>query len=230
MGFITTALSVVAALVYAVLAIMSFINGGLSKRSILFALFMFAGASWAIQSFLDVSSYDLFLMMTRLIYVTFSMIFYLFLLFSLTFLTMSNKQFALIAALGFALWLLTALFAWFAPGKLIIEDVVVHPDGYIDGIVYNVIGMIMGTLLPSMPCIFGGIIAQTMAKKQTDSVDGKRILKTVLICSYVFVSFVLVFNLLFSTVHEAHWIGPLSILLVGFAFYGSVVKHADDQF
>lgn len=230
MGFITVALSVVAAVIYAGLAIMSFINGGLSKRSILFSLFMFAGAGWAIQTFLDVGSYDLFLMMTRLIYTTFSLIFYLFLLFSLTFLNLSNKQFTMVAGLGLVMWATTALFTWLVPGKYVIEDVTIHANGYIDGISYGMIGMLVGTLMPSIPCIVLGLIAQTRARKQTMTVTGKRILKTVLICSYVFVSFVMIFNLGFSTVHEAHWIGPMSILLVGFAFYGSVVKHADDEF
>ena len=230
MQFIFTSLSILSAVIYGVLAILSFINGGLSKRSILFSLLMLLGILWSVGMFVTVESFDVFVGMTRYIYIMLSSIMFLLMLFSLSFLPLTGKQYWAIAGAAAVLWSFTALFALMAPGTGLILDVDIADGGAIvENIVYNPMGMVGGGLFTLIPFMIVAIVSLAKALRQSKSASGKRIIKNVLVGACIFVGFILIFNAFFATNHDMHWLGPMSILFVGFIFYSSVIRHAEDD-
>ena len=230
MQFIFNILSIISAVVYGVLAILSFINGGLSKRSILFSLLMATGILWSVGMFVTVESFDVFVGMTRYIYIMLSSLMFLLMLFSLTFLSLTRKQYWLVVGVCGVLWLFAALFAFFAPGTGLILNVDIADGGRIvENIEYNPMGLIGGGMMTVFPFMVVSIVSLALAFRQSQSAGGKRVIKSVLIGACVFAGFILVFNVFFASNHDMHWMGPMSILIIGFMFYNSVIKHAEDD-
>jgi len=225
-------LCTIAIVVYAALAVLSFINGGLSLRSIFFAVVMVLGGVWvAISAFVEVPTMESFSGMIRITFTVLTMLYLFMLLFSLTLIrTISSKQFMLASIVTSFMSLVFVVIIWLAPHSYILTSfeittpewslgqiVVEYADFYM--IVAQVVIMSLG-----LSAIATQVVAYRVAEGRV-----KRIIRNTLISIFVFAVFNIIFNLGFQNLHEVHWVGPMSVLLVGPVFYSSVIKHADDD-
>ena len=225
-------LSTIAILVYAVLAVLSFINGGLSPRSIFFAIVMVLGGAWvAISAFMAAGTADAFADMIRITFTVLTLLYLFMMLFSLTLIrNMSSKQFGLVTAVTSFMVLTFIVIIWMIPvSKILTSFEVTTPEWSMGQTVvgYANFYMIIAQIV-IMSLGLTSIAIQTIAyRAATGRIKG--IIRNTLISVVVFAVFNLVFNLGFADLHEMHWIGPLSVLIVGPIFYSSVIKHSDDD-
>lgn len=215
--------------VYLVLAVMSFINGGLSKKTVVFSILMFLGMFWALEMLmLDGGSEESFIWISRFNYVVVISIYYTIMMFGLNFLKLTRKQWLLILLITALPLLCVYVYAVLGSGALIVSylDMANAPAKVI--VEFAPAGTI-GVTLPALAYGMTGLAAIIRARKQSTTEYGKKLIGGLLLGFALFFSFNVVFNLVLGNLHEAHFIGPTSILLACVPFYRAVVKHGDDE-
>jgi len=215
-------------LAYAALMILSFVNGGLSPRSIFFALIMLFGVVWASTSYLDVSTLNGFAWMFRITTCSLAGIYFFMLLFSLTLIrNITRRQLLLLSTLGAIILITFTIAVLILPNSWIFSDYEV-----LDGIV-NAKRNIMPTILfNAILAVFGfsALAAHIIAYRMADG-RRKTIIRNTMIALIVFSVFDIVFTFALNILGTdgPRVIGPMSVLIVGPIFYGSIVGHSDDE-
>jgi len=219
--------SSVTILAYLALAVLSFVNGGLSPRSIVFAVIMILGALWASTTFFPTDNIDSYVIMFKVtISALISLYFFLFLFFMTMIKGVTKKQFIIIVAAGVSTILIVGFATLLMPNSMILNSYDV-----VDGVIrteYNALYLLFLNLVAATFGFSALAVAVTAYKRATGR--SKTIIRTTMIALIVFAIFDIVFSLFLNmNADGARVIGPMSVLLVGPVFYRHVVAHADDE-
>jgi len=212
-----------------ILAVLVFINGGLSRRSISYALLMLAGCIWAIFNLLAIWFNDVmpdykFQFDVGVIAITALLCFSTFML-ALSFIRLSKKQFALISIASLIPALILQLFMI---DPLFIYTGYIFDDDNMLRLTFNPFGMavqIIFVLVYAALTVWLYIIAL----KQARTSIGKQLIRITMIGFIIGYSFGLIFNVALAEVHDFHWVAPACILILAITSYKAVIKHGEDE-
>jgi len=224
MELVVNIMSTIAILVYGALAVLSFVSGGLSLRSIFFSVVMFAGVAWTALSFVNTTTTDQLVTITKAIFLILNVVYYFLMLFSLTLLRhISSKKLVLLASTGAALSVITVITVMFVPASFIFSVLDIS-----DGVVTMMPApsYMIASLVP-MSFLLISVAAQVIAYRRAQDRQ-KKILRNTLISVIVLATFTIIFNVVVQD-HDWHWLGAMSVLIVGPIFYSSVIQHTDDD-
>ena len=218
----------VTALAQFVIAILSFINGGLVRKTVIGAIVMICGTAWT--AVLLFASYlvtkDNIVLLNQLIMIVGVILFYFVCLLGLSFIEIKAKVFYLIAflmaipATVLSLSPILAFQLYFVDLRVLDDGEVIlktNPVGFI--IIVLVLLIYVGVALASL----------VLARKRAETKLGKKLVLFVIIGVVLGFLSPLIFNVANAEVHELHPLGPFGLLAMAFLTYSALVKHGDDR-
>jgi len=228
MDIVWLLLTMIIIVTYIGMGALSFINGGLSKKTIIYTLMMIAGAVWTISVHtMTTTEPDNILISVPINWVCIVIIYAMMLLFSLTFLHIEKKAWYRLVAV-----ILVALVT-----QILIQ--LLLPDGkrfvYIEGAdgVWSYYAIILSPMtvlliLYIVAHAATSIVVLARARKQAETELGRKLISGVLIGSCVLVALNFIFNLIITDL-DLHRIDTLFVVLTAMPFYRAVIKHGDDD-
>lgn len=226
MDFIILIILLVTAIAQFVIAILSFINGGLVRKTIFAAIVMLLGAVW---TFIFSNVFPLtetnVVLINQVVIIIGVILFYFVSLLGLSFLDIKAKKFYLLALLMSTPVICTSVAAVLNIGLF-------FPSLYVDGDTVHLeanfatLGM---TVVMMVAYVGTAVAALIVARKRATTKLGKKLIRNVIIGIIIGFLFPVIFNIANAEVHEAHMIGPFGLLAMALLSYSALVKHGDDQ-
>jgi len=216
----------ITAIAQIVVAVMSFINGGLARRTIIASLTMLTGAAWTIilstsWALDDTNIY----FVNQLVMLVGMLMYYMISLLGLSFTEIKSKIFYPLALL-FSMPAVCMAIAITFRINLFIPDVQITADDVI--LTTNPFGLLLIAL--TMVVYVGlGIANLILARKQANTVLGRKLIRNVIIGFVLAFISPLVFNVANAEVHELHPLGPIGLLAMAILTYSALVSHGDDE-
>jgi len=217
----------VTAIAQFVVAVMSFINGGLARRTIIASLMMISGAIFAIiLTFNSLITDENAFFFNQFIMIVCCCLFYLMTLLGISYVHITSKSFYTIAVSSLI------------PMLCMMASIVFRIDLYFPSIEASEAGKVTLTSNPLGLLVIGmmivtyvsiGIVSLVIARKQASSALGKKLIRNIIIGITIGTLAVMIFNLANAEVHELHPIGPIGMLVMTILIYSALVKHGDDE-
>ena len=208
------------------LGVFGFIQGGLNRKSIWFAVIMVISASWAITILLAFGGDAEFQVVNAgWINLPPILMFYAAPQLALAFVDVPKKVSWLIYGLSLVTVIILSSLILFAPNFLILGA---HGEGDAMVLDFNPVSLIMfGFQLILLAAVT--MVVMLKAMKQARTALGKKLIRNVIIgyfCGFVAGG---VFNIAMSSMHWIHWVGPTATLFFAFTMYAAVVKYGADE-
>jgi len=231
MDFLIQAILWVTAVAQFVVAVMSFINGGLARKTIVGALAMMVGAVWTVTFALtwELSEEDVFF--ANQVVISLGMVLmYFFCLLGMAFQEIKAKYFYISSVLMALPIISICLSVIYAINFYIPEiDMVVLEDGSTKiRLVTNPLGFGM---IAFVGLLYVGIGTASLvyARKHAETARGKKLIRNVIIGLMIGFWSPMIFNLANAEIHEVHWIGPVGLLAMAILVYTTLTHHGDDE-
>jgi len=211
-----------------VLGVLSFIYGGLSKRSVWFAITMIVAAAWAVMMLISYAN-DAEFQNTAAGWLNLPpvLLFYTAPMMALTYVTIPDRVRKLIQILAIIPVVVFSSLMVFAPNFLLLYASS-GPDGTDYLLEFNQVTILqLGINLILLTV--ATMIIMTRARKEARTPLGKKLMRNVMIgflCGFLLGA---LFNLLMSNLHWWHWLGPTATLIYAFTMYTAVIKYGSDE-
>jgi len=211
-----------------VLGVLSFIYGGLSKRSVWFAITMIVSAAWSIMMLISYANDAEFQIGAAgwlnlppvLLFFTTPMM-------ALTYVNIPTWARRVIYVLAMIPVILFSSLMVFAPNFLLLYASS-GPDGTQYLLEFNPVTIIqLGISIVLLTIVT--MIIMVRAIKEARTSLGKKLMRNVMIgflCGFLLGA---LFNLVMSDLHWWHWLGPTATLIYAFTMYRAVIKYGADE-
>lgn len=228
LDFLINMILLVTALAQFVIAVLSFINGGLARKTIVAAIVMICGAAWTVilLSATYIANDNNLALLNQLVVVIAVILFYFVALLGLSFLDLKAKLFYLLGALLTIPGICMSLAAFFAFDLFFLELWMLD-----NGSVHLKINppAVMLFVVLIIAYVGTAIAALLIARKRAQSKLGKKLIRNVIIGVILGFLSPMIFNVANAEVHELHVLGPFGLLAMAFFTYSAFVKHGDDS-
>jgi len=226
MNFISFGITGLAAAACIGVGFLSFVNNGLSRKSIWYAIAMISCAIWSfLMIAIPMDTYDKYVIALRFITVAATVAMLSTAMMAMSFLKLSMKQFVLVFIVMAIPAVIMCVVALTIPSRFMLLDLYwVGDQMYLDANINYLLLAVMQYMyiIPIMSAL-------AKAHRQATTEIGKKLTKRVLIGWIFGFCFPLIFNVILAGIHELHFFGPIGLLIACIMSYGMFSKHADDD-